>query len=140
MADSTLTRRGLFASSLLLAGAAATGAKSALVAASGDPAAAAADLSGGWNFNLGRAALQAEYDRTRAAINNAPDDDDTTWARLTDDWVEAADRLFRLPSETLQQHLHKMARVVEHYQDLRCPVSSEHFHLLYSDLARLVPA
>lgn len=140
MAETSLTRRGLLASSILVAGAAATGAKTALVAATVNPAAAAADFDGGWNFNLARAALQSDYDRTMKAIDNSAAADQADWDRLTDEWVTAADRLFRLPSQNMQQHLEKMARVVQHYEKLDCPVSSEHFHLLYHDLARLVPA
>jgi hypothetical protein len=131
MAESSLTRRGLFASSLLLAGAVAAGAAAEPVAETVGPATASDDVF---------LAALSKFDATQAAIDMAPDDDDTTWAGLTDEWTEAADALIEMPSPNLSCFRAKLDRTFKYYRHLDGRISFEHGQMVLDDLARLVPA
>lgn len=121
MAEISLTRREVIASSLLVAGALACGAS--VAPASGFDAAV------------------ADFDASLAALNAVPEDDEDEWSRLGDAHSTAAVRLAELPAPDLRQFRAKMQRVVEYYshRDI-CMIEKGHAGRLLDDLARLVPA
>ena len=98
MADISLTRRGLIASSLVVAG--------TLAAMTVAPA-------GGFDAAL------AQFDASLAALNAAPDDDEELWNRLGDAHADAAAALAEMPAPDLRRFRAKMERVVGYYSPPR---------------------